>query len=42
MPEICRVGNIQGKLKTAVTNAERMKINKEIKTEVQALDSEGI
>ena len=32
----------RGKLKTAVTNAERMKINKEIKTEVQALDSEGI
>lgn len=32
----------RGKLNTAVTNAERMKINKEIKTEVQALDSEGI
>ena len=32
----------RGKLKMAVTNAERMKINKEIKTEVQALDSEGI
>ncbi len=32
----------RGKLKTAVTNAERMKINKEIKTEIQALDSEGI
>ena len=27
----------RGKLKTAVTNAERMKINKEIKTEVQEL-----
>lgn len=32
----------RGKLNTAVTNAERMKINKEIKTEVQALDSEVI
>lgn len=32
----------RGKLKTAVTNAERIKINKEIKTEIQALDSEGI
>lgn len=32
----------RGKLKTAVTNAERMQINKEIKTEIQALDSEGI
>ena len=32
----------RGKLKTAVTNTERMQINKEIKTEIQALDSEGI
>lgn len=32
----------RGKLKTAVTNAERMKINKEIKTEVQALDNEEL
>lgn len=32
----------RGRLKAAVTNAERMKINKEIKTEIQALDSEGI
>lgn len=32
----------RGKLKTAVTNAERIKINKEIKAEIQALDSEGI
>ncbi len=32
----------RGKLKTAVTNAERMKINKEIKTEIQALDREEI
>lgn len=32
----------RGKLKTAVTNAERMKINKKIKIEIQALDSEGI
>lgn len=30
----------RGKLKAAVTNAERMKLNKEIKTEIQALDSE--
>ncbi len=30
----------KGKLKTAVTNAERMKINKEIKAKVQTLDSE--
>lgn len=30
----------RGKLKTAVTNAERIKINKEIKKEIQALDSE--
>lgn len=30
----------RGKLKTAVTNAERMKINKEIKEKVQTLDSE--
>lgn len=30
----------RGKLKTAVTNAERMKINKEIKAKVQTLDSE--
>ena len=32
----------RGKLKTAVTNAERMKINKKIKIEIQALDSEGL
>lgn len=32
----------RGKLKTVVTNAERMKINKEIKTEVQALDNEEL
>ena len=32
----------KGKLKTAVTNAERMKINKEIKTEIQELNSEEI
>lgn len=32
----------RGKLKTAVTNAERMKINKEIKAEVQALDNEEL
>ena len=32
----------RGKLKKAVTNAERMKINKKIKIEIQALDSEGI
>ena len=32
----------RGKLKTAVTNAERMKINKEIKTEVQELDNEEL
>ena len=32
----------RGKLKTAVTNAERMKINKEIKTEIQVLDNEEI
>ena len=32
----------RGKLKTSVTNAERMKINKEIKTEIQALDREEI
>ena len=32
----------RGKLKTAVTNAERMKLNKEIKTEIQALDSEQV
>ena len=30
----------RGKLKTAVTNAERIKLNKEIKTKIQALDSE--
>ena len=30
----------KSKLKAAVTNAERMKINKEIKTQIQALDSE--
>lgn len=30
----------KSKLKAAVTNAERMKLNKEIKTEIQALDSE--
>ena len=30
----------RGKLKTAVTNAERMKINKEIETEIQVLDNE--
>lgn len=32
----------RGKLKTAVTNAERMKINKEIKTEIQVLDNEEL
>lgn len=32
----------RGKLKMAVTNAERMKINKEIKTEVQELDNEEL
>lgn len=32
----------RGKLKMAVTNAERMKINKEIKTEVKALDNEEL
>ena len=32
----------RGKLKTAVTNAERMKLNKEIKTEIRALDDEEI
>ena len=32
----------RGKLKTAVTNAERMKINKEIKAKIQALDSEEV
>ncbi len=30
----------RGKLKTAVTNAERIKLNKEIKTKIQALASE--
>ena len=32
----------RGKLKTAVTNAERMKINKKIKIEIQALDNEEL
>lgn len=32
----------RGKLKTAVTNAERMKINKEIKTEIQVFDNEEL
>ena len=32
----------RGRLKTAVTNSERMQINKEIKLEIQALDSEEI
>lgn len=32
----------RGKLKTAVTNAERMEINKQIKIEVQALDNEEL
>lgn len=32
----------RGKLKTAVTNAERMKLNKEIKTEIQVLDNEEL
>lgn len=32
----------RGKLKTAVTNAERIKLNKEIKTKIQALDSEEV
>lgn len=32
----------KGKLKTAVTNAERMKINKEIKTEIQVFDNEEL
>ncbi len=32
----------RGKLKTAVTNAERMKLNKEIKSEIQALDLEEV
>lgn len=32
----------RGKLKTAVTNAERMKINKEIKKEIQVLDNEEL
>lgn len=32
----------RGKLKAAVTNAERMKLNKEIKREIQALDSEKV
>ena len=32
----------KSKLKAAVTNAERMKLNKEIKTEIQALDSEQV
>ena len=32
----------RGKLKTAVTNARRMKINKEIKSEIKALDNEKI
>lgn len=32
----------RGKLRTAVTNAERMELNKEIKTEIQELDSENM
>lgn len=32
----------RGKLKKAVTNAERMKLNKEIKAEIQALDREEL
>ena len=32
----------KGKLKMAVTNSERMKINKEIKAELQVLDSENV
>ncbi len=32
----------KSKLKTAVTNAERMELNKEIKTEIQALDREDV
>lgn len=32
----------RGRLKAAVTNAERMKINKEIKTEIQVLDNEEL
>lgn len=32
----------RGRLKTAVTNAEKMKLNKEIKTEIQVLESEEI
>lgn len=32
----------RSKLKMAVTNAERMKLNKEIRTEIQALDSEEV
>lgn len=32
----------KGRLRTVVTNAEKMKLNKEIKTEIQALESEEI
>lgn len=32
----------RGKLKLAVTNADRMKVNKEIKNEIKALDDEEI
>lgn len=32
----------RGKLKTAVTNAERMKLNKEIKIEIKAFDDEEV
>ena len=32
----------RSKLKMAVTNAERMKLNKEIRTKIQALDSEEV
>lgn len=36
-PKYVELVTSRGKLKTAVTNAERMKINKEIKKEVQEL-----
>lgn len=41
MPEICRAGNVRGRLKAAVTNAEKIKLNKEIKTEIYQLTELG-
>lgn len=41
MPEICELVTSRGRLKAAVTNAEKIKLNKEIKTEIYQLTELG-